>query len=244
MEVTFVGKSACVPGIGEEANCLVINRKYLIDTGLYCALKMREYDFDPLEIETVFFTHIHHDHFIGFPGLLFFIVMQSRWNKVENIKPLTIVGPVEGVQELVDNAWDFLQIKKYPELKFEVNVIPLTPGDKYEDLEIEADTFPLSHPVQSMAYKFKEKKTGKSFATCWDTSFHPPVAEFIKGEKVLIHDAVHSTPEEAAEIAKMAGVKKLYLIHYLSQYGEQVLSRARKVFPGSFLPEEGETIEL
>ena len=244
MKITFIGKSSCIPAVGEEANCLVINGKYLVDTGFYAALKMREFGFDPLKIETVFFTHIHHDHFIGLPGLLFFIVMQNRWNKVEKIKPLTIIGPAEGVQELVDNAWDFLQIKKYPELKFDVNVVPITPGDNYEDAEIYVQTFPLSHPVQSMAYKFREKSTGKSFAISWDTAFHPPVAEFVKGEQLLIHDAVHTLPKEAATIAKMAGVKKLYLIHYLPEYSGQVLKEARDIFPDSFLPKEGETIKL
>ena len=61
---------------------------------------------------------------------------------------------------------------------------------------------------------------------------------------MLIHDAGHTSAREAAEIGKMAGVGRLYLIHYGEANGDNALTEAREIFPATFLAKEGETITL
>ncbi|MGI6419279.1 MAG: hypothetical protein ACOX1P_26855 [Thermoguttaceae bacterium] len=48
MNVTILGDSSCIPDLGHEAACFLINGKHLVDAGWCAALKMRQYGFDPL----------------------------------------------------------------------------------------------------------------------------------------------------------------------------------------------------
>lgn len=71
----------------------------------------------------------------------------------------------------------------------------------------------------------------RTYAFCTDTAFYPEIIPVIKGVDLLYHestfandmrkrawDTLHSTAVEAAEIAKMAEVKKLLLGHFSSRY--------------------------
>ena len=79
--VTFLGTSAVVPGAGHDTASFLINGKYLVDTGWYATIKMRGYGFDPMQLEYLFFTHCHHDHYIGLPQLLFYLRMRRRFTE-------------------------------------------------------------------------------------------------------------------------------------------------------------------
>jgi ribonuclease Z len=56
----------------------------------------------------------------------------------------------------------------------------------------------------------------------------------------------HSTARQAASIARLAGVDRLFLGHYSTRYKDPapLLNEAREVFPESYLSQEGETIRL
>jgi len=70
-----------------------------------------------------------------------------------------------------------------------------------------------------------------SYAFCSDTKYKPSITSIINNVDLLYHESTflkdkenlcettgHSTAEQAAEIAKMANVKKLILGHYSSRY--------------------------
>src|SRR4051794_40732123 len=97
--VTFLGTDAVVPEGGGDTASFVINRKYLVDTGWYGAIKMRCYGIDPLDLEYLFLTHCHHDHYIGLPQLLFYYTMRGR--ERPDRPTLKIVGPVEDLELVV-----------------------------------------------------------------------------------------------------------------------------------------------
>jgi ribonuclease Z len=71
----------------------------------------------------------------------------------------------------------------------------------------------------------------RSYAYCSDTIFDPSIVSFISGVDLLYHESTflkdhekraastyHSTAGQAAQIAKMAGVKQLLLGHYSARY--------------------------
>ncbi len=106
----------------------------------------------------------------------------------------------------------------------------------------------VSHEPATPAYGYRFDYTGRSVVVSGDTKKWPPLAEAAKGADVLIHEAqsaemnrtmvqgltaqgrgrmasimndtlsYHTTPVEAAEIARAAGVKALVLTH-LTQAG-------------------------
>lgn len=99
----------------------------------------------------------------------------------------------------------------------------------------------------------------RSYAYCSDTAYDESIVPYIKDVDVLYHEATfaeseilianktaHSTAKQAAEIAKMAEVKKLVIGHFSSRYTELdvLLKESQSVFPMTELANEGKVIEL
>ena len=99
----------------------------------------------------------------------------------------------------------------------------------------------------------------RSYAYCSDTAYDESIVEYIKGVDVLYHEATfaeaeikraektaHSTARQAAEIARLAEVKKLVIGHYSSRYKEldTLLQEAQDIFPNTELAFEGKVIEF
>jgi ribonuclease Z len=92
-----------------------------------------------------------------------------------------------------------------------------------------------------------------------DTRPTKSLGELSENADLLIHEATledellkkanedgHSTPSQAAEIARKARVKRLILTHVSSRYkdAQMLLEQARKIFPNTDVAEDFMTIEL
>lgn len=94
----------------------------------------------------------------------------------------------------------------------------------------------------------------RSYAYCSDTAYNEKIIPIIEGVDLLYHEATfatsealrakqtgHSTAAQAAEIAKLANVKKLMLGHFSARYTDNkiLLDEAIKIFPNTILANEG-----
>lgn len=99
----------------------------------------------------------------------------------------------------------------------------------------------------------------RSFAYCSDTIYDESIVQYVKGVDLLYHESTflndkaqratetfHSTAEQAARIAKAAGVKKLLLGHYSARYGdlEAFIEEAVPYFKDPLLASEGKKIKI
>jgi len=103
------------------------------------------------------------------------------------------------------------------------------------------------------------QKPGRKIVYVGDTRPSENIVKFAFGADVLIHEAtfaedlaerakedMHSTPSEAALIAKKANVKLLILTHISARYNdpEVLLREARKNFPNVIVAEDFMTIDV
>lgn len=93
----------------------------------------------------VFITHLHADHFLGIPGLLFTLGMLGRET------PITIHGP-SGLREVVKMLIDACRV----ELPFEVKINEIGEGVVYRGRGFTVDAMATEHSVESYAYRLKE----------------------------------------------------------------------------------------
>jgi ribonuclease Z len=99
----------------------------------------------------------------------------------------------------------------------------------------------------------------RTYAFCSDTAYHEPVIDMVRNVDLLYHEStfqndkkklagetLHSTAEQAATIARKAGVSKLLIGHFSNRYRKSngFLKEARAVFPETDLAEEGKTFRI
>jgi ribonuclease Z len=96
-------------------------------------------------------------------------------------------------------------------------------------------------------------RSGRKIVYTGDTRPFEGLAEFAVNADLLIHDATlddeladkaaedgHSTPSQAAEVAKKAGVRKLILTHISARYSDTsiLLEQARRIFENTIVAED------
>lgn len=94
----------------------------------------------------------------------------------------------------------------------------------------------------------------RAYAFCSDTAFLPQIVQSIKNVDLLYHESTfaddqkqrakethHSTAKQAAEIARLAGAKKLLLGHFSTRYTDLsvLLNEAKSVFNNVELVKDG-----
>jgi len=99
----------------------------------------------------------------------------------------------------------------------------------------------------------------RSYAFCSDTAYCEAIIPIIQGVDLLYHEATfkndlrdraaytfHSTTGQAADIAKLADVKRLVVGHYSQRYHDlsNFLEEVQEVFPNAELAEEGKVFEI
>lgn len=255
MNLTFLGTSSVVPGGGHDTASMVVDGRFLIDTGWYAAIKMKNYGLTPMGLDAVFLTHCHHDHYIGLPQIFFHLCM--RRSERPDRPPLKVIGPATDLAMVVGLARELLQPARFPDVDYRPELIPLNPGDTYEDDVYRVETCSSRHPVQGLCYRFVEKATGVVCVMSGDTSYHPPIVAHAKDANLLVHEAsygknaapadnraLHSGAPDAARVALEAGVRRLALIHCADENQSEALEAARSLFPNTFYPNDGETVTL
>lgn len=104
-----------------------------------------------------------------------------------------------------------------------------------------------------------EPPSARSYAYCTDTRYLPKLAGQLKGVDLLYHEAtflhelvaqaeetLHSTAQEAAQLAAAAGVGQLILGHYSSRYPDEQghQEEAQRVFPATTAARDGDLFDL
>lgn len=99
----------------------------------------------------------------------------------------------------------------------------------------------------------------RSYAYCSDTAYSEKIAQAVADVDLLYHEATfaesekqvaaetfHSTGIQAAQIAKLANVKKLLIGHFSGRYktADIILEQARSVFPETYAVHDNDTFDI
>ena len=126
MKITFVGTSSGITSLNQFHSSLLVssqNYNLLIDAGdgISRALLSRNINYN--SIDGIIFTHLHPDHFSGFPGL----IVQMKFIKRE--KPLDIFIH-KSLKNVVEGS--LLRSYLFPErIKFDLNILTFNDDESY-----------------------------------------------------------------------------------------------------------------
>ena len=142
-----------------------------------------------VNIKTVFLTHMHSDHTVGYPDLIF-----TPW-VVGRYEPLSVYGPkgIKAMTEHVLKAWqvDTQTRTNGVEAKNStgctVNTTEIAPGIVFQDRNVTVTAFSAQHAtVDSFGFRFDTP--GRAIVISGDTSPTQTLLEHARCCDVLVHE--------------------------------------------------------
>jgi ribonuclease BN (tRNA processing enzyme) len=185
----------------------------------------------------VFITHLHSDHTLGYPDLIF-----SPW-VLGRQQALSAYGP-KGLKHMTDHiqqAWvedrkvRTSGLEKLRSQGSDVRVFEIEPGKFYNKDKVQVEAISVQHGSWSQAFAYKFTTPDKVIVISGDTGPSEAIEKAALGCDILIHEVYlerpfkngkhrlpdyhqqfHTSTSELAKLANSARPKLLVLYHILS----------------------------
>jgi ribonuclease Z len=253
MKVVIIGSGASLPDPDRCSSSQVIvvgNEPLLFDCGPGAGMNLMKVGISPVTINRIFLTHLHMDHCLELPSIVFGSYLMGKKDKVQ------LYGP-PGTADFCKLSFE----KVYPYIPEIVRIVrkgglEIIPNEAHQGLVCQTDSYrvlstPVQHRLRTLAYRIETKEG--TVVISGDTRPSDSVIGLAKGADLLIHecsvlddeakfaqDSYHSTASEAGAVAKQAGVKKLVLTHLFPQLkgrDDEIVQSVRKSgFHGEVIP--------
>jgi len=203
------------------------------------------------KLDTLFITHLHSDHTVGLPDLVFTPWVQERR------APLRVFGP-EGTHEMTRHillAWQAdvdIRTKGLERRgRLDVQAHDVAPGVVYKDANVTVSAFANRHGEWPHSFGYRFTTADRTVVISGDTSPSPEVVAACQKCDVLIHEVFsekyqpadmpnwveyrskyHTTTSQLAEIANKAQPALLILHHRGAGSAEEYLADIRRSYAG------------
>ncbi|HTQ61868.1 MAG TPA: MBL fold metallo-hydrolase [Candidatus Solibacter sp.] len=156
-------------------------------------------------IKVVFITHLHSDHTLGYPDLIF-----SPW-VLGRKEPLESYGP-RGLQDMTDyieKAWEkdidvrTNGLEHGNRTGYKVHVHEIQPGIIFKDANVTVTTFLVAHGSWDQAFGYRFDTADRSVVLSGDTAPTDAVVKACHGCDVLLHEVYNEVdPSRSADWLK------------------------------------------
>lgn len=244
--------------MGPAVAIVSAGRVYLVDSGAGLIRRAAQAGIRMEQITRGFITHLHSDHTIGLPDLIFTPAVTGRR------EPLELYGP-PGMVEMTRHilrAWNQdMQIRLHGlepavPLAYVVHAHDVRPGEVYRDPAIRVIAFPVQHGSWKYAYGYRFEAPDKTIVLSGDTTYSPSLIAAATGCDLLIHEvysqkglagrtpewqryhrAFHTSAPDVGRIAQQLHPRKLILYHQLAmgQPEAEILEEIRTQYSGETL---------
>jgi ribonuclease BN (tRNA processing enzyme) len=251
------------------ATAIVVNdTPYLIDFGpgvvrratAAFAKGVTALGYGGVNIKTAFLTHLHSDHTIGYPDLIFTPWVMGRR------EPLSVYGPagIKAMTEHILQAWEIdieartNGLNQHNRTGYRVNTEEITPGFVYRDDNVIVTTFAAHHEEMVNSFSYRFDTPDRTIVISGDTMPTQALVDHSRGCDVLIHEAYslmagrnasRPAPEfrrrhhtSSVELAKIANQAKpgILITYHRSRVGEEssnpdqdvLIEEIRRVYKG------------
>ena len=146
LSVAFLGTGGAVPSARRSTASLLVSRggeRLMFDCGEGTQRQLQK-SLGLVQVDEVYLTHFHADHFLGLPGML------KTYDLTDRESPLTVYGP-RGLQDLFKTLGRLIG-----RIGFRLDLVELEPGDVMEIEGGEIRAFEVKHSVRACGYALVE----------------------------------------------------------------------------------------
>jgi ribonuclease Z len=146
LSVAFLGTGGSVPTARRATACVLVMRggdRLMIDCGEGAQRQLHR-SLGLVQVDEIYVTHLHADHYLGIPGLL------KTYDLMDRQRPLTVYGP-PGLRDLFDALRRILGRTRY-----EVEIAELEQGDSVPHDGYELRAFAVEHRMAANGYALVE----------------------------------------------------------------------------------------
>ena len=190
LDIVFLGTSASAPTAARAPTALLVRRggdRLLFDCAEGTQRQLMRSALGLPDLEDVFITHFHADHYLGLPGMLKTFALRGR------DVPLTVYGP-PGLRELFGSLR-----RVFGKLTYPVEVTELRAGESIDRDGYRILVFPVHHGVSAVGYAVDEDvRPGRFDVEAADALGVPSGPErgvLQRGESLTLADGRTITPD-------------------------------------------------
>lgn len=209
-------------------------------------------------LSRVLITHLHSDHTLGLPD-----IMYSPWT-LDRTDPIQIWGPpgIKAMVQGIETAYAQDRTNRLSGAEPANNqgwqsvAHESQGGVIHQTNDVTIEAIPVCHGDWDLAFGYKFIHSGKSVVISGDTTYCPALEAAASGADLLIHEAydsaalakrkpewinyhskAHTAAEDVGTLASNARVKKLVLYHQLPFSGSKdaMMKQARSTFSGAIV---------
>src|SRR6266404_5979816 len=266
-QIVFLGTGNPSPNpdrMGPAVAIVVSGTPYIVDCGTgvvrraSAASQAGVPGLSTTNLKIAFITHLHTDHTLGYPDLIFTPWVMGRKAPLEVYGPVGIKAMTEHILEAYreDNNIRINGLERGNATGNKVNVHEISPGVIYKDGNVTVTAFLVKHGSWPQAYGYRFETRDRTIVISGDTSPSSSVVENCHGCDVLIHEvysqvgfaassqnwreyisSFHTSTKELAQIATEARPGLLILYHQMFFGGptdteEGMLNEIRQTYKG------------
>jgi ribonuclease Z len=191
LNVVFLGTSASAPSAQRSPSALLVRRggdRLLFDCGEGTQRQLQRSSIGLVDLEEIFLTHLHADHYLGLPGMLKTYALRARE------VPLVVYGP-RGLRELFGVFARVVGRVPYP-----LELVELRPGDALRRAGYRILVFPAEHGAAAVGYSVSEDERPGRFDVATADSLGipsgPERGALQRGESVTVAGGRTVMPED------------------------------------------------
>lgn len=252
MRLVFLGTGATRPTGRRNTAAIALDLGesiLLFDCGEGTQRQLASTDLQLDAIKNIFLTHLHGDHILGLPGL--FWAMEHEWG----VERLSVFGP-RGTRWMLGRFAEFVQ----PAPRLRPRIVEIGDQARVGLPRLDVLARSLDHTDPNLGYAVVDPYDGdrRLFVYTGDCRPDPRTIQLAQGADVLVHEATfaedavmanargHSTARQAAEIAREAGARRLFLTHLSARFPrpEPIEAAARSVFEEARVAEDLMVVDL
>lgn len=233
----IIGAGTAIPIINHSPACIFLKSKditALLDLGPGTFSKLPTYGIDPLQIDTLFISHLHPDHILDMP--IYFMIREYAGKK--NGVPVNFIG-CKGIKKFI------LRLKVlFPDILFSKSVMNIkeVAESDFNIGDIRVRTTLTDHTRSSVAFRFDFNEKTLIYTGDCVSSNH--LEKFCSNADVLISECSfpdkwvtedHMNVQKLGTLAENAQVKTLVVTHCYPQTLKEDLEHQIKEYYSGFI---------